>query len=248
MTENHSHTDYNHLVFCIALYSYDIHVKSKNIYWMTFSDLSVQWHHSSDCACGIDGEQRLVVDEPIMDLTARSQIWVCSLNIDTQKGHTMRKRRTGGSNHALWHARSSRWILGELFFYLKVQFPSNQANLCVNEVCVCLGTYTRVKTLNLSQSCWLVYKEKPVFWNTLKILAVFVWSLRVWVNVRFSMSRRKTGKLLIALQLHTWSFCQMGMHQQVIFISADVLALYSTFITPFYTLSSCWHFSMVASK
>lgn len=66
---------------------------------MTFSDLSVQWHRSSDRACGIDGEQRLVVDEPIMDLTARSQIWVCSLNIDTQKGHAMRKRRTEGSNH-----------------------------------------------------------------------------------------------------------------------------------------------------
>lgn len=55
-------------------------------------------------------------------------------------------------------------------------------------------------------------------------------------------------RIIIALQLHTWGFCQMGMHQQVIFISADVLALYSTFITPFYTPSSCSHFSMVASK
>lgn len=52
---------------------------------MTSSYLSVQWHLCSDSSGCIDGKQLLVVHEPIMDLTAGPQIWICSLNMDVHK-------------------------------------------------------------------------------------------------------------------------------------------------------------------
>lgn len=55
---------------------------------VTSSDLSVQRRCSGDEAAGVDGKQRLVVDELIMDLTVCPQIWIGCLNQETKKTPT----------------------------------------------------------------------------------------------------------------------------------------------------------------
>lgn len=69
----------------ITVYSCLLCLKQIGTESVASSHLSVQWHCSCNGSSGIDGKQPLVVDQPIMDLTACPQIWICSLNQTEQK-------------------------------------------------------------------------------------------------------------------------------------------------------------------
>lgn len=103
--------------------------------------LSVQWHLCSDRSGGIDGKQLLVVDKPIMNLTACPQIWVCSLNIDT-------------------HRHASNWT-----GWQKVARNSSDC-LCISSLIKlngCVNEEWSGKTLNLFQSCYIYFLNKEKY-------------------------------------------------------------------------------------
>lgn len=103
------------------------------------SDLSVQRHRGPDGSGSVDAEQLLVVDEPIVDLAARPQVWVCSLVRTTQK---ISPRRNEDGNLKPFICLSLKQIFPQKEIVSQIKFEAY-----VKDICESLNS----KTLNLCQ-------------------------------------------------------------------------------------------------